>query len=278
MTKHKVSSDRSNCQPARNPSKFALKVLTKLNERGPVHRLACGGAMVAGKKVPSVLIDELLAQDLLCKHTDGAIGITLPGQKLLTRRLTQIQTQSSGEPSAFAKQHQLPARTVRRIEGKVRTLDVNLAETALGWLSRRRGKDGAPLVNEQQMYAAERLRSEFERAGLRQRVTASYDGLPVSRRRHATDRVEAVECVLDCRRRFDAAVGAMGPGLSDIVVRICCHLEGLEIAEKDMNWPARSGKIVLLLGLDRLVSHYDKLDYGSRGDSGGYGHRGRRSS
>jgi hypothetical protein len=49
---------------------------------------------------------------------------------------------------------------------------------------------------------------------------------------------------------------ALGPGLSDIVFRICCFLEGLETAEKRLGWSARSGKVVLKIALERLAMHY----------------------
>ena len=45
---------------------------------------------------------------------------------------------------------------------------------------------------------------------------------------------------------------ALGPGLSDIVFRVCCFLEGLETAEKRLGWSARSGKVVLKIALERL--------------------------
>ena len=49
---------------------------------------------------------------------------------------------------------------------------------------------------------------------------------------------------------------ALGPGLSDIVFRVCCFLEGLETAEKRLGWSARSGKVVLKIALERLAAHY----------------------
>ena len=52
------------------------------------------------------------------------------------------------------------------------------------------------------------------------------------------------------------AMEALGPGLSDIVFRICCFLEGLETAEKRLGWSARSGKVVLKIALERLALHY----------------------
>ncbi|HAR51660.1 MAG TPA: helix-turn-helix domain containing protein, partial [Roseovarius nubinhibens] len=51
----------------------------------------------------------------------------------------------------------------------------------------------------------------------------------------------------------------LGPGLGDIALRCCCHLEGLESAERRMGWSARSGKIVLRIALQRLKRFYDGL-------------------
>ena len=60
----------------------------------------------------------------------------------------------------------------------------------------------------------------------------------------------------DARVRVAKAMEALGPGLSDIVFRICCFLEGLETAEKRLGWSARSGKVVLKIALERLAAHY----------------------
>ena len=49
---------------------------------------------------------------------------------------------------------------------------------------------------------------------------------------------------------------ALGPGLSDVVFRVCCFLEGLETVEKRLGWSARSGKVVLKIALERLAAHY----------------------
>jgi len=50
----------------------------------------------------------------------------------------------------------------------------------------------------------------------------------------------------------------LGPGLSDVVLRCCCYLEGLETVEKKLAWSARSGKIVLRIALLRLRRHYEE--------------------
>jgi hypothetical protein len=56
----------------------------------------------------------------------------------------------------------------------------------------------------------------------------------------------------------NGAVQDLGPGLADVVMRICCFLEGLETAEKRLGWSARSGKIVLKIGLQRLMRYYEQ--------------------
>ena len=60
------------------------------------------------------------------------------------------------------------------------------------------------------------------------------------------------------RGRVAHALKDLGPGLSDVVLRCCCYLEGLEAAEKKLGWSARSGKIVLRIALMRLKQHYDE--------------------
>ncbi|MBA2467049.1 MAG: hypothetical protein H0V46_05515, partial [Sphingomonas sp.] len=61
---------------------------------------------------------------------------------------------------------------------------------------------------------------------------------------------------IDARKRFDAAVASAGPGLSDILWRIVCAGEGMRDAETALGWPARAGKLVLTLALDRLALYY----------------------
>ena len=64
------------------------------------------------------------------------------------------------------------------------------------------------------------------------------------------------ETVLAAKQRFSRALGFAGPGLADLLIDVCCHLIGLEDAEKQKGWPRRSAKIVLQIALDRLAGHY----------------------
>lgn len=125
-----------------------------------------------------------------------------------------------------------------------RRVSVNIAESPLAWL-RARGR-----VDARQFEAGERLRADYETAALGPRVTMRWDASP-SRRRHGGPGEP-----LDPTLAQIAAVGAVGPGLSDILWRVICAGETLPIAERALEWPVRSGRLVLTLALDRLAAHY----------------------
>lgn len=132
-----------------------------------------------------------------------------------------------------------------------RSVTVNLAESPLSWL-RARG-----LVDARQVEAGERLRADYEMASLGPSVTMRWQPTPVARgRRAAAADCDPTLAQLSAKRRFDEAVGAAGPGLNDILWRVVCAGEGLPMAEKALGWPARAGKLVLCLALDRLAAHY----------------------
>ena len=142
----------------------------------------------------------------------------------------------------------------RRAAGKTRparSVTVNLAESPLGWLFARGH------LTRREFDAGERLRLDYERSALSQRVTMAWDSAPVARSRGGPSLGrEASLAQIDARRRFEAAVAAAGPGLSDILWRIVCAGEGMREAESALGWPARAGKLVLTIALDRLADHY----------------------
>ena len=143
------------------------------------------------------------------------------------------------------------ARRGTRGKAPARTVTVNLAESPLGWLHSRGH------VSDRQMAAGEQLRKDWERAQLPPRVTMCWDAPPLDRnRRSAPDAPNPTLAQMAARRRFDAAVKAVGPGLRDIAWRVICAGEGMRDAEQALGWPARAGKLVLCFALDRLADHY----------------------
>lgn len=147
---------------------------------------------------------------------------------------------------AMARRTLAPADRVDR-----RQVSVNLSESPLYWLARRR------LLSPVQLAAGVRLREDFHRAGHTPRVTMRWNVAPPQRgARGAPPAYDPGLAALSSRARFDAAVAAAGPGLSDILWRVVCMGEGLESAERALAWPARAAKLVLGLALDRVATFY----------------------
>jgi hypothetical protein len=129
------------------------------------------------------------------------------------------------------------------------------AESPLAWLARRKGRDGRALIEPIQLQAGERLRAEFTRAHLMPRITANWNAAVSDGRRGQTPAV-FTETVIAARQRVRRALEAVGPEFAGLLVDVCCFLKSLADVEGDRGWPARSGKVVLQLGLDRLARHY----------------------
>ncbi len=132
-----------------------------------------------------------------------------------------------------------------------RSVTVNLAESPLGWLFAHRH------ISRRQFDAGERLRADYERGALGARITMSWEGTPVAGRGGGTNPLpDLAGSQMDARARFDAAVAHAGAGLADILWRVVCAGEGMREAESALGWPARSGKLVLTLALDRVADYY----------------------
>ena len=85
----------------------------------------------------------------------------------------------------------------------------------------------------------------------------AWDAAPVAHGRgSSSDKPDLAGAQIDAKRRFHAAVDAAGPGLADILWRVVCAGEGMRQAETALGWPARAGKLVLILALDRVATHY----------------------
>lgn len=130
-----------------------------------------------------------------------------------------------------------------------RGVTVNLAESPLSWLHARGH------LSDRQFAAGAALRRDFEAGQLMPGMTMRWE--PVRVQGGGADHtLNQTERQIAARSRFEGAVAAAGPGLSDVLWRVVCAGETLPTAEKALAWPVRSGKLVLKLALDRVAGFY----------------------
>jgi hypothetical protein len=133
---------------------------------------------------------------------------------------------------------------------------VNLSESPLGQLMRRRGADGRPFLSPAEFGAGERLRADYTRGRIMPRLGANWEASVASGQRAAGGLAELTDAALAARQRVDAAIAAVGPELSGVLIDVCCFLKGLELVERERGWPVRSAKIILKTALGVLSRHY----------------------
>ncbi len=191
----------------------------------------------ASGSVEAWLVREAIMLGLVREKTQGICHVTEKGRAWLRRKLSE-----GGKGGDMPK-------------GAQATAGFNEKESPLVWLSRRKNKDGSPLVTLRQLDAGECLRKDYTFAGLLGAVRSNW-------------RVERVDAgtggeqeqsrnALDARRRVFQALDSVGPELAGVLVDVCCYLKGLGQVERERLWPERSAKVVLCLGLERLANHYN---------------------
>ena len=136
------------------------------------------------------------------------------------------------------------------------SVTVDETESPLVWLARRHGRNGRALIEPHQLQAGERLRADFTRAHLMPRTTSNWSESLASGRQGGKGGAVFTETMIAARQRVHHALDAVGPEFAGLLLDVCCFLKGLADIERERAWPARSGKVVLQLALDRLARHY----------------------
>ena len=155
-------------------------------------------------------------------------------RELVERELTEEGPPRDRKPGAISRRR--------------RSVTVNLAESPLSWLHAHGHLD------ERLFAAGEALRNDYERAQVAPSITMRWD--PVRVKSTGGRGLEQGEKQIAARQRFDGAMKAAGRGLEDVLWRVVCAGETWPVAEKALAWPARSGKLVLRLALDRVADFY----------------------
>jgi hypothetical protein len=200
------------------------------------------GAMRNAMKVDRRMVEAFAARDWLRGSAEQGFVLSDAG-------LGWFKRAECEDASPYQAQHRvIVRRKVLAPDGLEREVEINEAESPLAWL-RHRG-----LIDAQQFEAGDRLRHDFTFAQLEPRLGIDLEAPVVLQ--GGKSPAEFSDMVLAAKQRFTLAMKAVGPGLSDILFGVCCHLMRLEGVEREFGWPQRSAKVVLQIALDRLCEHY----------------------
>ena len=258
----------------------ALRILRRLCETGSVLAVAeeMDKAVVVrdsgdGGATRTAVVDCEIAQALALKDwitcdNPGRISryrISTSGRTALSRLVAEAENKARArsefgmaEAQATFQAFTAPGQVGEANANRPKRMRYSVAESPLIALARRRDRDGKPFLGEELVRAGERLREDFELAQIGPQVAQNWDHFLTAGGRGTFGGTTHGDLgSSDARGRVEHALSDLGPGLSDVALRCCCYLEGLELAEKRMGWSARSGKIVLRIALQRLKRHYD---------------------
>ncbi|QFU18138.1 ATPase [Microvirga thermotolerans] len=196
---------------------------------------------------------EALARQDLARWQRGSSG----GEALLLTEAGRAhlrRAEASDPATGFFRQHrETEIAEVETEAGRTR-VRVDAEESPLDWLRRRRGRDGRPLIDDASYQAGERLRTDIALAGLLPGVTARWD--PTPRGEGPASPGEATDRMVAARQRIRNAFDAVGADFGDLLMDLCGFMKGLELIERERQWPPRSAKVVVRLALARLAEHY----------------------
>ena len=205
-----------------------------------------GAISLGAGRFPAPAGAALLAADLAAWEAGrrNRLVIGAAGRARLRRGLDR-------GPDSFRMQHLDPVR-----EGAGETAHLrDAAESPLAWMARRRGRDGAPLIDPAAFAAGERLRHDLSAAQILPALSTDWTAPRVDGG-GPRDPAAASDRAVAARQRVEQALAAVGSDLSGLLIDLCGFLKGLERIESERKWPARSAKVVARIALGRLAEHY----------------------
>lgn len=179
----------------------------------------------------------------------------------------------------FQEQHRQCEVTTLEVEGERQKVRRNDLSSPLLSLLRLKDRDGQSFFPVEAVEAGERLARDFHRGQLSPRITASWEPRIATRvKGHNNGAQDLSDTAVAARMRFGKATEAMGPELAGVAIDVCCFEKGLELVERERQWPVRSAKLMLRTALLALARHYAPPPQaaGKRRDSHHWGSEGYR--
>ncbi len=200
----------------------------------------------AGRSVSleAVEVEKLVSSGVLALR-DGKCFATDATRAWMKRKLS--------DGAGFGDQH-------RQIENTGEGLSINLRESALRVLaSESKGKPAFLLPRH--LAAANRIHALVMRAQMIQRTTMSYDPGRIGGKK--SDRVLAcdlADSAVDAKKQLAHLLGKLPADCAGVVMDVCGFQKGLQLIETERQWPRRSAKLILRIGLEQLAQQFGLSD------------------
>ena len=217
-----------------------------LRAEGLIVRAGSSGMSLGGGQFSAKAGEALLAAGLVERDETRRERLRIGPSGRARLRRGQVEG-----PTGYLAQHLDLVAGTGADKGALR----DVSESPLEWMARRRGRDGAPLIDAACYEAGERLRRDLAKAAVPPKLSPDWGLLRVDGS-GPRDAASTSDLVIAARQRVDRAMDAVGSDLSGLLIDLCGFLKGLERIEAERGWPARSAKVVARIALARLAEHY----------------------
>lgn len=250
----------------RKPDRAEWRILRFLAKGGAImHAAAVAGdkilldggerGVVAASSMSLVWLEK---KELLQRH-GVELAISQAGHTALIAQMQKANLSSKKEQGQAQEQGRKIDNSIIATADGPEAVKVNLAESPLMLLYRRKGKSGHSFIDAREFRAGERLRMDYTRGQIMPRLGINWSAIGGQGQSHdrAGGILELTDAALSARLRVEKAIEAVGPELSGVLIDVCCFLKGMKQVEIERSWPARSAKVVLKSALGALARHYE---------------------
>jgi hypothetical protein len=195
-------------------------------------------------------LDKAVSMGLL-RWQDGNLTCESTASAYLKRAMVKERDE------IFQEQHRQSEVVSMEVDGSRQSVRRNELSAPLMALARLKDRDGHAFFAAEALDAGERLARDFHRGHLSPRITASWEPRLAKRvKGQANGAQDLSDTAMAARLRVSKAADAMGPELSGVAIDVCCFEKGLELVERERQWPVRSAKLMLRTALLALSRHY----------------------
>ena len=234
-----------------NPDKGQTRLLRFL-AKGPAE--IAGGISDQKLTLESAAHGAISVDRAVLKAGVSSGVVTLRRDRLSLSDAGRARLRRLASPDPYAGQHRVVTAVSIEGPGGAAKAHGNHSESPLSMLRNRKDASGAPIIGEAAFKAGERLRADYTIGNLMPSIGVNWNIAGSGSRSNGV--IEITDAALAARQRVEQALAAVGPELCGVLVDVCCYLKGLELVERERQWPARSAKLILKTALAALDRHY----------------------